>query len=99
MYAIRSYYAEQQGTATVKELIRFIHQLEKAGHLDRALEYIPDDETLLEREKLGQGITRPELSVLVAYSKMVLKEELACEEIANDAFHAQQLMQYRNNFV
>ena len=85
---------EQQGVAVVKEQIRFIHQLEKAGHLDRALEYIPDDETLLEREKLGQGLTRPELSVLVAYGKMVLKDELACEEIANDEFHAQQLMQY-----
>ncbi|MGY2575939.1 NAD-glutamate dehydrogenase [Vibrio sp. C8] len=85
---------EQQGVAVVKEQIRFIHQLEKAGHLDRALEYIPDDETLLEREKLGQGLTRPELSVLVAYGKMVLKDELACEEIANDQFHAQQLMQY-----
>jgi glutamate dehydrogenase len=85
---------EQQGVAVVKEQVRFIHQLEKAGHLDRALEYIPDDETLLEREKLGQGLTRPELSVLVAYGKMVLKDELACEEIANDEFHAQQLMQY-----
>lgn len=43
------------------------------GKLDRALEYIPDDETLLEREKHGQGLTRPELSVLIAYSKWCLK--------------------------
>ncbi len=85
---------EQQGVAVVKEQIRFIHQLEKAGHLDRGLEYIPDDETLLEREKQGLGLTRPELSVLVAYGKMVLKEELACDEIASDEYHALQLINY-----
>ncbi len=85
---------EQQGTSLVKENIRFIHAMEKSGHLDRALEYIPDDETLLEREKQGLALTRPELSVLVAYAKMVLKEDLAQAEIANDEFHANQLVRY-----
>lgn len=85
---------EHQGVSLVKEQIRFIHTMEKAGYLDRGLEYIPDDETLLEREKQGQGLTRPELSVLIAYGKMVLKEDLVSDDIANDEFHAQQLMQY-----
>ena len=85
---------EQQGTALVKEQIRFIHHLEKKGQLDRGLEFIPDDETLIEREKLGQGLTRPELSVLVAYGKMVLKEQLACDEIANNPYHADLLKTY-----
>lgn len=85
---------EQQGVSLVKEQIRFIHTMEKAGHLDRALEYIPDDETLLEREKQGKGLTRPELSVLVAYGKMVLKEQLVHDDISNDAYHAKQLVQY-----
>ncbi len=31
---------EQQGVGIVKEQIRFIHTMEKAGYLDRALEYI-----------------------------------------------------------
>ncbi|WP_105902116.1 NAD-glutamate dehydrogenase [Vibrio gangliei] len=86
--------SEHQGTAQVKEQIRFIHALEKQGKLDRALEYIPDDETLLEREKHGKGLTRPELSVLIAYSKMVLKEQLACDEIANDTANAELLIKY-----
>lgn len=62
--------------------------------MDRALEYIPDDETLIEREKQGLGLTRPELSVLVAYGKMVLKQQLVTDEIANDEFHAKQLVEY-----
>ncbi|OEF30194.1 NAD-glutamate dehydrogenase [Vibrio rumoiensis] len=86
--------SEHQGTAQVKEQIRFIHTLEKLGKLDRNLEYIPDDETLLEREKKGEGLTRPELSVLIAYAKMVLKEQLACDEISNDPFNAKLLVQY-----
>lgn len=85
---------ERQGTAQVKELIRFIHTLEKMGKLDRNLESLPDDETLLEREKHGKGLTRPEISVLISYSKMVLKENLACDEIANEAYNAQLLVNY-----
>lgn len=95
---------EQQGRSLVKEQLRFIHTLEKAGHLDRALEYIPDDETLLEREKLGLGFTRPELSVLVAYGKMVLKSQLVHDAISNDEYHKQQLVKYfpeelRRNYI
>ncbi|ENS5606904.1 NAD-glutamate dehydrogenase [Vibrio mimicus] len=85
---------EAQGVSLMKEQIRFIHHMEKNGYLDRALEYIPDDETLLERERQGMGLTRPELSVLMAYGKMALKEELANEEIAQDEFHAKQLVNY-----
>ncbi|PJC87953.1 NAD-glutamate dehydrogenase [Vibrio sp. HA2012] len=86
--------SEYQGTSLVKELIRFIHTLEKAGYLDRALEYLPDDESLLEREKQGYAFTRPELSVLLAYGKMVLKEQLVCDEIVNDEFHTHYLLSY-----
>ncbi len=86
--------SQQQGTSLVKEQVRFIHMLEKSGYLDRALEYIPDDETLLEREKQGIAFTRPEMSVLVAYGKMVLKEQLVNDEIASDIYHKQQLVNY-----
>ncbi|SHO56447.1 NAD-glutamate dehydrogenase [Vibrio quintilis] len=86
--------SETAGVTTVKELIRFIHALEKNNILDRALENLPDDETLLEREKQGIGLTRPELSVLVAYGKMVLKEQLATARITDDAYHAAHLVEY-----
>ncbi|WP_153447152.1 NAD-glutamate dehydrogenase [Vibrio algicola] len=86
--------AQSQGTEQVKSLIRFIHALEKMGKLDRGLEYLPDDETLLEREKQGKGLTRPEISVLISYAKMVLKEQLACDEIADEAYNAKLLVNY-----
>jgi glutamate dehydrogenase len=86
--------SEYQGTSLVKELIRFIHTLEKGGYLDRQLECLPDDETLLEREKQGKAFTRPELSVLIAYGKMVLKEQLVCDDIINDDFYSRCLQTY-----
>ncbi|OBT12202.1 NAD-glutamate dehydrogenase [Vibrio sp. UCD-FRSSP16_10] len=85
---------EEQGVSAMKEQMRFIHMMEKAGHLDRQLEYIPDDEQLQEREKQGVGLSRPELSVLVAYGKMQLKEQLANDLIANDSYHSKLLEQY-----
>jgi glutamate dehydrogenase len=96
--------SEFVGVDAVKEQIRFVHALEKAGQLDRVLEHIPDDETLLEREKMGKGFSRPELSVLVAYGKMVLKEQLACQQISEDEFHSKQLVNYfpsllRGNYI
>ncbi|HCH69533.1 MAG TPA: NAD-glutamate dehydrogenase, partial [Colwellia sp.] len=55
--------------------------------LDRALEFIPDDEEISDRIAKGNGLTRPELAVLLAYSKMVLKEELVHEQITDNPYH------------
>ncbi len=79
--------ADLRGVKQLKEQTRFIHDLERSGKLDRALEFIPNDEELADRLAQGQGLTRPELSVLLAYSKMVLKEELVCPEITDNVYH------------
>ncbi len=71
----------------LKEQVRFIHELERSGKLDRGLEFIPDDEEIADRLAQGKGLTRPELSVLLAYSKMVLKEDLVHGEITDNPYH------------
>ncbi|REL29708.1 NAD-glutamate dehydrogenase [Thalassotalea euphylliae] len=76
-----------RGADQLKEQTRFIHELERDGKLDRALEFIPNDDEIAERLAQGNGLTRPELSVLLAYSKMVLKEDLVCEEITSNPYH------------
>ncbi|SHG88343.1 NAD-glutamate dehydrogenase [Ferrimonas marina] len=78
----------------LKEQIRFIHHLEKEGKLDRPLEFLPSDDEMSERMAAGQGLTRPELSVLVAYAKMVLKEQLLDPAITDNPFFAQSLVGY-----
>ena len=82
------------GVSQLKEQIRFIHYLEKDGKLDRALEFLPTDDDLAERLVNGRALTRPELSVLVAYAKMVLKEQLVTPEITEDSFLSKLLVAY-----
>ena len=51
--------------------------LEDSGKLDRELEFLPSDEQINDRLSRGQPVwTRPELAVLVCYSKVMLKEAL-----------------------
>ncbi|GEK46281.1 NAD-glutamate dehydrogenase [Bisbaumannia pacifica] len=70
---------------------RFISELEANGQLDRELEFLPDDETLLERSNADEGLTLPELSVLISYSKMVLKGDLIDSEVPDDPYIQQHL--------
>ncbi|VUD48705.1 NAD-specific glutamate dehydrogenase [Thalassocella blandensis] len=78
--------AEHEVGSRINEYRRFISYLESQGKLDRALEYLPTDETIVERQGQGKALTRPELSVLISYSKVVLKEALISSEISNDPY-------------
>jgi len=82
------------GSGQLKDQIRFIQHLEKEGKLDRALEFLPTDDELSDRLANNKPLTRPELSVLVAYAKMVLKEQLVTPEITDDSFLSQLLVEY-----
>jgi glutamate dehydrogenase len=53
-------------TQAVEELM---HDLEEEGRLQRADHGMPTDEELAERRSDGEGLTRPELAVLVALAK------------------------------
>jgi glutamate dehydrogenase len=68
--------AEARSVASLDRQTRMMRELERSGRLDRALEHLPDDETLAERAAQGRGLVRPELAVLLAYAKMALDEEL-----------------------
>lgn len=81
-----------RGADQIKEIQRFIQQLERDGKLDRAIEFLPSDDELADRIAKGKGFTRPELAVLSAYGKMVLKDEFAIDAIAQDPFHAKELV-------
>ncbi|HZD19169.1 MAG TPA: NAD-glutamate dehydrogenase, partial [Burkholderiales bacterium] len=73
---------------------RFIKNLEKAGRLNRALEYLPDDEELAERRAAKHGLTPPERAVLLAYAKIALYDELVASNVPDDPFIATALERY-----
>jgi len=86
--------SEERSVKMVKELMRFIHWMEREGKIDRELEFLPSDEELLERLARGQGLTRAELAVLAAYGKMILKEQLCSPEISNESYYVGELTRY-----
>ena len=73
---------------------RMIRDLEKAGRLNRELEFLPDDEELSQRLANGEGLTRPEISVLMPYAKIRLYDELLASEIVDDPFLESELKRY-----
>ncbi len=68
----------------MEEFIRFIQSLVQDGHLNRSLEFIPEDEDLRSRKATEIGFTRPELAVLSAYSKARLKQTLVNSSLPED---------------
>ncbi len=73
---------------------RFIHALERAGRLNRAIELLPADEEIAERKAARLGLTAPERAVLLAYSKMQIYDELLASDIPEDPVIATALERY-----
>jgi glutamate dehydrogenase len=80
------------GTSQLKEQLRFIHGLEREGYLNRELEFIPSDDEISDRLAKSQGLTRPEISVLIAYGKMVMKEQFNIPAITENPYHGRLLI-------
>jgi len=73
---------------------RFMRHLEKAGRLNRRVEFLPDEDELKRRREKKLGLTAPERAVLLAYSKMELFDELLANDLIDDAYVAQVLVSY-----
>jgi glutamate dehydrogenase len=86
--------AQRRGLEDLGFQQRLMQVLEQRGHLDRAVEYLPDDMDLGERRKRGQGLTRPELAVLLAYAKLTLYGDLLDSNVPDDPYLGRELTRY-----
>lgn len=86
--------AEEQGFDHANHYARLIQYLEKKGILDRVLEKLPDEEIMKERRLHKKGLTRPELSVLIAHAKLTLTRALSDHKFADDPALNQELISY-----
>ena len=73
----------QRRTAEYVELVKY---LETHAGLDRAIEHMPGDEELIERQSRGDGMTRPELAIVTSYIKMFLKAQLVKSGFIDDPY-------------
>ena len=67
----------------------YIKELETFGVLNRQVEFLPDDKKLLERKAAGEGLTRPELATLLAYTKIHIKHEILKSKLPEDPYLGQ----------
>ncbi len=86
--------AEAQAPATLAQHARMMRNLELAGKLDRAVEFLPEPEEIARRQANGRGLTRPELCVLLAYAKIALNEELLESDLPDDPLLEAELLRY-----
>lgn len=63
---------------------RLVRYLSEAAGLDPELEFLPGPEEWERRTREGLGLTSPEFAVLVAYSKLGLKEALVDSALPDD---------------
>ena len=73
---------------------RLMQTLEARSRLDRAVEFLPDDNELAERRRRSQPLTRPELAVLLAYAKLSLYEDLLTSDVPDDLYLAREVFRY-----
>jgi glutamate dehydrogenase len=73
---------------------RFIAYLEKAGRLNRALEYLPTDEEIEQRRVRGLGLTGPERAVMLAYCKIWIYDEMLASKLPDDPWVGTAVVRY-----
>jgi glutamate dehydrogenase len=99
---IRSNYLQSQAISMMERFAgdrlgakqHFINVLEDEGVLDRGLEFLPEEDVLNERREHGEGLYRPELAVLLSYSKIRLYQQLLDSDVPEDSYLSGELSRY-----
>jgi glutamate dehydrogenase len=86
--------AQRRGLEDMGFQQRLMQTLETRGELDRAVEFLPDEAALADRRKRDLPLTRPELSVLLAYAKLSLYSELVASAVPDDPYLSRELARY-----
>ncbi len=86
--------AQSIGAPLLESQGRLMHTLERLNLLDRSIEFLPSDKQMSELKAARRGLTRPELAVLLAYSKMVLYKELLDSTLPDEDYFLADLSRY-----
>ena len=68
--------------------------LQERGALNPAVEFLPGRKELLERQKVGESYTRPELAILLAYTKMGMYRRLLETDFPDEPYFQHYLFAY-----
>ncbi|HET6718760.1 MAG TPA: NAD-glutamate dehydrogenase domain-containing protein, partial [Rhodocyclaceae bacterium] len=73
---------------------RLLRFFERNGQLDRRLAGLPEREEIIRRRAAGEGLTRPELAVLLAHTKVALFAEFIASDLPDEALLEDDLFAY-----
>jgi glutamate dehydrogenase len=83
-----------QGYLALGNQAQFLNSLEKSGALNRQVEFLPTNKDITKRQADKIGMTRPELCVMLAYSKMDLYPQILASKLVKDSYLAPDLSNY-----
>ena len=76
--------ARTKSRSMVNVHARYLDALEADGHVNRALEHLPTDKQIAERQLSGSGLRTPEFAVMIASAKNVDIEEIIESDLPDD---------------
>ncbi len=83
-----------QGMSIFDNQVRLMRFLEKEGKLNRKIEFLPDDELLVDRSASKSGLKSPEIAILMSYAKIWVNEELLASDLPDDPALQDDLIMY-----
>ena len=83
----------------LKDYSWLISCLEEKGELQREIESLPSNEDITKLGLENKSLTRPEIAVLVAYSKNSIAKILASHDFTKDKFFQDMLLSYFPNYL
>jgi glutamate dehydrogenase len=86
--------ARAQGPEMLHVHARYLRMLERDKRLRRGQDAMPGDKEIAERRSAGQGLTNPELALLLAHTKISAAEEVLASGLADDPYLHQELTSY-----
>ncbi|MFK7973570.1 MAG: NAD-glutamate dehydrogenase [Rickettsiaceae bacterium] len=81
-------------TVNIESFSQLAKELEKKELLDGEVEFLPSQAELSRRAINNEGVTRPELAILLSYSKMALDLDLSGAKLTQDKYMNEYLLQY-----
>lgn len=91
--------ANSLGYIVLGDQAKFLDRLEQNGFLNREIEFLPSSKTIDRRQIDKIGMTRPELCVMLSYSKMYIYNKLLNSDLVQDEYFTKYLLGYFPNVM
>ncbi len=86
--------ASFQGASALNEQAQFLSKLEKTGLLNRKIEFLPFKKDIDKKQIDRIGLSRPELCVMLSYSKMDIYNNILASNLVKDKYFSHDLFSY-----